>query len=307
MLSDMRPDVYGRIAERAQSQLGLISWRCLREIEMRADSFRAMSGWSERCPHVFAHDVTTRTWRQDVKAALLCARSGAVATSLTAARLWGVPTFERERDVMVLAKRGGSHRLCHGQLQETFWLPSHHRAVAQELDVVAIRRLPFELAPVISRPRLRWVIDFCMNERGLTKDGLALTVAELCRSGRPGSAEMRRQVDELVPGYVPPASVLAAKYRDVCLEFGLDPGVVEVNAGGERWIGRVDVIYRDAKLIVELDSRRWHNTRDGFESDRHRSNELVAAGWRVIRITWRMLHDDPAGVARLIRSALCGR
>ncbi|HEX2308075.1 MAG TPA: hypothetical protein VHI14_07145 [Jatrophihabitantaceae bacterium] len=30
-----------------------------------------------------------------------------------------------------------------------------------------------------------------------------------------------------------------------------------------------------------------------FESDRLRQNELVAAGWRVLRFTWRMLYDDP--------------
>jgi hypothetical protein len=116
---------------------------------------------------------------------------------------------------------------------------------------------------------------------------------------------MRLQGDAICPGYVPPNTVLAAKYRDLCVIHGLPPGEVEVHAGDDRWIGRVDVIYRDAKLIVELDSRRWHNTRDGFESDRQRTNDLVVAGWRVIRITWRMLHDQPERVAALIRRALC--
>ena len=58
-------------------------------------------------------------------------------------------------------------------------------------------------------------------------------------------------------------------------------------------------------VSVELDSRRWHNTRDGFESDRERSNDLIASGWRVIRITWRMLHDRPERVVALVRRALC--
>jgi hypothetical protein len=255
---------------------------------------------------VFAHDAAPRTWCQDVRAALLDARPGAVATGPTAARLHGVPGFERSEPIHVLAKRGGSHDLCSGELHETFWLPDHHRTRAQDLDVVAVRRLPFELAPMVRPSRLRWVIDYCMNERGLERETLALTVAELCRSGRPGSAEMRLQVEELSPGYVPPNTVLAAKYRDLCIANGIPPGEPEIHVGGERWIGRVDVRYATQRLIVELDSRRWHRTRDGFESDRRRTNDLVLAGWRVIRITWRMLHDHPEQVVAMLRQALCG-
>jgi hypothetical protein len=303
----MRPEMYGRIAERANHQLGLICWRDLRSMDVRADAFRRLPGWDGRCPHVFANQSVPRSWHQDVMAAVLDARAGAVATGRAAARLWGVPKHERTSAVDVLVKRGGHHELCNGRLRETFWLPSHHRDERHGIPVVAVRRLPFELAAELRPSDLRWVIDFCVNERGLTVETLALTVAELCRSGRPGSAEMRRQIDELSPGYVPPNTVLAAKYRDLCTDHGLPEGEVEVHTGDdERWIGRVDVIYREAKLIVELDSRRWHNTRDGFESDRCRTNDLVLAGWRVIRITWRMLHDHPERVVALIRRALCG-
>lgn len=307
MLCGMRPDTYGRIAERAQPQLGLICWHDLRALDVSAAAFRRLPGWDQRCPHVFANGAAPRTWRQDVMASILDARVGAVATGPTGSRLWRIPGYERRNDVDLLVKRGGSHRLCHGTLHETFWLPSHHCDVQQDIPVVAIRRLPFELAPVLRPSQLRWVIDFCINERGLTPDTLALTVAELCRSGRPGSTEMRLQVDEITPGYVPPNSVLAAKYRDLCVAYGLPLGEIEVHVGGDGWIGRVDVLYRNERVIAELDSRRWHNTRDGFESDRQRTNDLVLAGWRVIRITWRMLHDHPEKVAALIRRALCGR
>jgi very-short-patch-repair endonuclease len=98
--------------------------------------------------------------------------------------------------------------------------------------------------------------------------------------------------------------VLEAAYRDLCDRFGIPQGIRQKNAGGDAWIGRVDVAHPAHKLLVELDSRRWHNTSTAFESDRERSNALVAAGWRVVRITWRMIHDDPEGVARLLRSLL---
>jgi len=69
-------------------------------------------------------------------------------------------------------------------------------------------------------------------------------------------------------------------------------------------VGRVDVAYAEARLLVELDSRRWHDTSTAFEDDRHRDNALVLAGWRVIRITWRMIHDEPDKVAELLRGLL---
>jgi hypothetical protein len=245
MLCRMRPDTYGRIVERAQTQLGLICWRDLRSIQVSAAAFRRLPGWQPRCDHVFALAGAERTWRQDLMCALLDARVGAVATAFAGARLWGVPGYERRTELDVLVKRGGSHRLCHGRLHETFWLPPHHVAERQGVPVVAARRLPFELAPRLRPSELRWVIDFLRNERGLTIEQLALTVAELCRSGRPGSAEMRLQVEELAPGYIPPNTVLAAKYRDLCRAISVVPTVcpkasskftpVTTNDGSAAW------------------------------------------------------------------------
>lgn len=39
------------------------------------------------------------------------------------------------------------------------------------------------------------------------------------------------------------------------------------------------------RLIVELDSRTFHETAVAFEDDRERDRILQAAGWRVIRVT----------------------
>ena len=55
------------------------------------------------------------------------------------------------------------------------------------------------------------------------------------------------------------------------------------------------------KLIVELDS--WHLPRHApaFENDRRKDRRLAAAGWTVIRITWRDL-DDPDALERELRA-----
>jgi hypothetical protein len=67
---------------------------------------------------------------------------------------------------------------------------------------------------------------------------------------------------------------------------------------------RPDCLWPEQRLIVELDGRTDHELELGFESDRERDAELIAAGYRVIRITRRQLELDPDGVERRLRAAL---
>ncbi len=68
-----------------------------------------------------------------------------------------------------------------------------------------------------------------------------------------------------------------------------------------------DCLWREERLIVELDSRAVHGTRKAFENDRERDRLLMTDGWRVMRVTWRQLRYDGARIAADIRAALrCG-
>ena len=58
----------------------------------------------------------------------------------------------------------------------------------------------------------------------------------------------------------------------------------------------VDAAWPDHELVVELDSWEFHRTRQAFEEDRRRDRRLAAAGWRVVRVTWRDL-DEPGRLA----------
>jgi very-short-patch-repair endonuclease len=69
-------------------------------------------------------------------------------------------------------------------------------------------------------------------------------------------------------------------------------------------VGRVDFVYPDARLIVEVDGRRFHGP-ETFESDRRRDNAAQLVGWRVLRFTWRMVTEQPEYVVSSIRRALC--
>ncbi len=69
---------------------------------------------------------------------------------------------------------------------------------------------------------------------------------------------------------------------------------VHLHAGGR--LVEVDCVWRDARLVVELDGYAYHAVRSAFESDRCRDRALALAGWTVVRVTWRQLDDDPRAV-----------
>jgi very-short-patch-repair endonuclease len=47
----------------------------------------------------------------------------------------------------------------------------------------------------------------------------------------------------------------------------------------------VDLLWAGGKLVIEVDSFRYHRHKDAFESDRHRDYLLFLSGYRVLRLT----------------------
>src|SRR5207237_467064 len=65
-----------------------------------------------------------------------------------------------------------------------------------------------------------------------------------------------------------------------------------------------DFVWRAQGLIVETDGLETHRTRQAFERDRRRDQRLVAAGWRVIRVTWRQLLSEAERLAATLQALL---
>ena len=57
-------------------------------------------------------------------------------------------------------------------------------------------------------------------------------------------------------------------------------------------------------MIVETDGWATHGTRRAFEDDRAKDAALVAAGYKVLRFTWRQLRDDPHTVAERLQAVM---
>ena len=67
----------------------------------------------------------------------------------------------------------------------------------------------------------------------------------------------------------------------------------------------LDWSYPEHRLALELDRYGVHlRSRDAFEADRHRRNELEIAGWRVLNFTERMVRGRPVLVVGQVTRAL---
>lgn len=81
---------------------------------------------------------------------------------------------------------------------------------------------------------------------------------------------------------------------------GLRPTATNARVAGHE----VDVLFGDPKLVVEVDGYATHGTRHAFERDRRRDADLAAAGYRVMRVTWRQLTREPEAVAARLAAAV---
>lgn len=68
---------------------------------------------------------------------------------------------------------------------------------------------------------------------------------------------------------------------------------------------RLDIGFLQERLAIEVDGFAHHGKRlADFKRDRERQNELVIAGWKVLRFSAGEIRKDLAGCVRVIERAL---
>jgi very-short-patch-repair endonuclease len=67
---------------------------------------------------------------------------------------------------------------------------------------------------------------------------------------------------------------------------------------------KVDAVWPEQRVAVELDGWAWHHDRAAFEEDRARSVRLAEAGWTPLRFTHAQVVQRPDGVAAMLRTLL---
>lgn len=124
---------------------------------------------------------------------------------------------------------------------------------------------------------------------------------------RPGAAHLRKLIQSWTDSQLRTRSDMEDAFRALVLKAKLpEPemnGAVELGA----LTIEADAVWRDAKLIVELDGKQAHLTHAAFEADRERDRAAALAGWLVIRVTWRHLTAEPRRLMQDLRRLLRAR
>jgi very-short-patch-repair endonuclease len=259
--------------------------------------------WEELGQGVYRVAGTVRTWQQDLAALTLAAGPGAAASHRSAAALLGIPGFSA-RVVEVTTPRPRYRRTPAGRVHRSRLLPPDHLTVMQGIVTTRVARTLVDLAGVLSPGRTERAVENCLRDGMVSIDALRGMTDELAKRGRTGIRLMRELLAERSDGYVAPASELEARFLRVVRRAGLPEPVRQLDVGDGAWVGRVDFAYPLAGVLIELDGRRYHSAKLDLESDRLRDNRLMAAGWRVLRVTWPQLHGRPDEVVALVRRAL---
>jgi hypothetical protein len=267
---------------------------------------RATGRWVARGAGVVALAGAPRTPRHELLAAVLGVGRGAVASHRSAAALLGLPgAASAWPPPEVTVEHAARPRGLDGvRLHRSIALPPHHLRSVDAIPTTSLARTLFDLGAVLHPGRLARLLDHALARRIVTLEACWRVVHELARPGRPGSAALRALLDERGHGQVAPASELEARVLTLLVASGLPAPRREVDLGGDSWIGRVEFVWLVERLLLEVDSRLHHSALSDWEADRERENRFVAKGFRVLRVTWPMVRDDPDGVVCLVRDAL---
>ncbi len=227
-------------------------------------------------------------------AAVLACGEGAVVSHESAAAVWCPQQLEAPSEVTLtvvrrkVRPRGITvHRVGH--------LDHHDIRHLDGLAVTSPARTVLDLAAINHSSR-EAVFAEMLARRMVNESQLE---AALKRAGRRrGASLVRALIGANQQGFT--RSKAERRLRRLCRTARLPAPVANVKVAGYE----VDLVWPEQRLVVEFDSFQFHGHRAAFERDRRKDQVLMTAGYRVVRVTWRQLIDEPLTVLVVIAGAL---
>jgi len=269
--------------------------------------------WVKAADSVFMVAGSVDTPEQRIMVAALAGGPGSVVSHHTAAALWGVPGFEIEPVHLTRMRGSNSTKPSNSIVHRVRRLPVSQVTVLGAIPIVRPERLLFELADAaLSLPRLERVVDRLWADRLLSGRSLYRAAAEIPGRGHRGRPNVKAVLSQRPIDWTPPASGLESRVSQV-LELNRILGFSrQVDLGDDdEWIGRVDFVHMGLRIVIEVQSDRYHTAVSDRERDRRRRDRLEAAGFVVIEVweseVWHRPDDWIERVRRAVRSRQADR
>lgn len=304
----MRPDIERAIAERAQTQLGLITHTQLIACGVTPSSLRtlARAALEPIGRHVYRWRAVPPTWEQEVLA--VCLDVGGFASHRTAARLHGLGSALHGPSIEVVTDRDVTrHGHPRAVVHSTTNLPPDDLVTVGPVPCIGVARTFLMLAslvPIVPVEAIRTAIGDTAREGKVSDAWLWWRLERLRCRGRGGVTaleEILRRRQKLGPT----ESWLEHTFLDLLEAAGLPlPEVQRRIARRGSFVARVDCCYPLCDLVIELEGFKKHSTPAQRRADEVRRRRLVLAGQHVMVVTYDELVSDPGGVLADVAEAL---
>jgi very-short-patch-repair endonuclease len=219
-------------------------------------------------------------------AAVLAHGPDAVLSHWDAAALWSLRPTARGA-VHVTVPASGRRASAAIQVHNVRGLDSRDLTRLNGIPVTSVDRTLLDLAELASPQELRLALEAA--DRRELLDGREVDAVIARNPGRHGIARLRAALQTLQGPPPWTQSELERHFLAFVRDAGLPEPQCNVVIGGEL----VDMVWPQARLVVELDGYGSHAGRAQFETDRRRDTRLLLAGYRVVRITQRRLQQEP--------------
>lgn len=231
-------------------------------------------------------------------AAVLACGDRAVLSHGSAAHLWDL---RRSRGPVEVTRLAGARPRAGIRLRQTSALAARDLTREGEIPVTTIERTLADIAAELNPTQLERAVVAAARSGRLRWEELRRVIEE--GAGRPGVASLRRVAAEVDPVAVEVRSGPEVDFLGLCRKSRLPVPAVNVLVEGHL----VDFLWPGQRVVVEVDSYRYHGDHPAFERDHRRTLALETAGYAVHRITERMLSGDPAPFLSLVRRSLTER
>jgi very-short-patch-repair endonuclease len=229
-------------------------------------------------------------------AALLACGERSLLASWSAGHLWGVVNRAPEEvHVLLVGRRCKPKRGV--RIHTVSELDPRDVRVRNGIPMTSPARTLIDIAADAAADELECAVS---EARALKLIGDGDLEAALMRAGRRAGTRALRSLLNAEHGSGFTRSRAERLMRRLTRDARLPPPICNAWVIGLE----VDFLWPAQRLVLEVDSYQFHGHRAAFERDRAKGMALVAAGYRLIRVTWLQLKTKPLMVAALLAQAL---
>jgi len=289
------------LAALAETQHGIVSFRQLRELGFtKGHISRAFEAGRLRRIHrgVYAIGHGRLSDHGICHAAVLACGAGAVLSHHSAAWLWGfLPRCPREAAITTPSR---GHRRRRIRVHRAAALAESDCTNHKGLPVTSVARTLLDLGAVGTTRELTSAVDRARRLGCLDFSALDPLIA------RHRSTVPAKRLQQVVALYRKPAFDRARSellFLDALEQEGESLPVL--NCWVDKW--EIDAYWKAERFAVEVDGWESHGSRQAFEDDRLRLEEMKLAGIDCLRVSARRIETHPKQVAQRIGKFLARR